>query len=268
MNFKIKKITKKAVIKYLPKKMSGYLQKIYFSRLVNNFKESREPELAVIKNLIKNGDWAIDIGSNIGVYTKFLSQFTGTKGKVFSIEPIPRTYEILCSNIKKLGLNNVEAINCACTDAIGFAVMEIPGSEEINEDFYGARIPLAGCPQNTWRKLKVECKTLDSLFLNFSQRIAFIKCDVEGSETKVFKGAVNLLAKFNPILFVEAAKDPDDPKSIACETFLFLKSQEYQPFYFDGNKLRTRKEGIRRTDYFFLKSGQIANLKEAGLLLE
>lgn len=150
MKSKIKKITKKVVIKYFPKKLSGYLQKIYYSWMVNNFRESQEPELAIIKNLIKNGDWVMDIGSNIGVYTKFLSKFAGTKGKVFSIEPIPRTYEILCSNIKKLRLNNVEAINCACNDTCGCTVMEIPGSGKAEENFYGARIPLANYPQNTW----------------------------------------------------------------------------------------------------------------------
>ncbi len=261
MNPKFKKIVKKIIVCYLPEGLSRYLQKIYYSRLISNYKESREPELAVIKNLVKDGDCVMDIGANIGVYTKFLSQFIGPQGKLISIEPIPRTFDILCNNIRRLRFNNIKAINCACNDTNGSVVMEIPCLKETGgEDFYYARIPLSNYPVNNWRKINVESKTIDLLLAEVSQRLAFIKCDAEGNENKILRGALNTLLNFKPALLIEIVKDPDEPTSPAHETFSFLKNYGYQPFYFDGDKLLPRKEGIRKMNYFFLTNEHILKL--------
>ncbi len=253
---KIKKISRK-IIGYLPKRLSWYLERTYYCHLVSNYNELHEPEFIVIKNLIKEGDFVLDIGANIGVYTKFLSRMVGAKGKIISIEPIPRTYNILCSNIKKLGLDNVQALNYACNDTNGYVTMEIPRSKEKEEDFYGARIPLNDYPQNTWRKLKVEAKTLDTLLSDQSLKLTFIKCDVEGNENKVLEGATNTLSRDKPVLMIEIVKNPDDVSSPAYKTFSLLKNYGYQSFYSAAGKLHLRKEGIKKLNYFFLTNQQI-----------
>ncbi len=58
--------------------------------------------------------------------------------------------------------------------------------------------------QGTVRVEQVEMKRLDDVVKeNKIPRIDFIKCDVEGSELFVFKGGMESLKKFKPVIFCE-----------------------------------------------------------------
>ena len=52
---------------------------------------------------------------------------------------------------------------------------------------------------------KIKCKitTMDEFMKNQRHGPDFIKCDVEGAELFVFKGGVNTLKKYKPIIFTE-----------------------------------------------------------------
>lgn len=49
------------------------------------------------------GDWALDIGANVGHYTKRMSDLAGPEGRVIAFEPVPDTFAVLCANAQARG---------------------------------------------------------------------------------------------------------------------------------------------------------------------
>lgn len=62
---------------------------------------------------LKQGDLVIDVGANIGVTVLLFKKYIGASGKVFAIEPDPRVFGYLKSNIEMNKLPNIHLFNCA-----------------------------------------------------------------------------------------------------------------------------------------------------------
>lgn len=254
-------ILKKFVLAALPGGLLQAIRKIYYLRMLKTITENEEVEFKVIKYLIRKGDRVIDVGANIGVYTKFLSELVGSAGIVHSIEPLPLTFDILCSNIKKLRLHNVEPINCAVSDNNADIVMEIPRNGLAGENFYRARV-VSGDANGTFRQVKVTSRTLDSMFSDLPHNISFIKCDVEGHEFQCLKGASTIIKTRQPIWLIEVTGDPASPHSRAYRIFDLLKAERYEPYWLENEHLRKWQPGDQSTNYFFLAPGHLDILKQ------
>ena len=137
---KIKLLLKRSAWKILPQSTVQFIKKRHYLRLLCSSSLEKEPELRVIRYLVKTGDSIIDIGANVGVYTKILSELIGPDGHVYSIEPFPSTFEILCYNVRKLRLDNVEPINVAVSDSQAVVTMAIPYDLSGAETHYRASI--------------------------------------------------------------------------------------------------------------------------------
>jgi FkbM family methyltransferase len=248
---------KKLLIRFLPARLLSSLKKHYYARRVKTFWEN---DIGPIKYLVNPGDAAIDIGANVGWYTRILCQLVAQHGKVYAIEPIPQTFELLSSVIQQLHLSNVELINCAISDTEGSAVMEIPLYESNGiENYYMARLCVSKDPTNSLQK-KVNLRTLDSLFSEHPKNIIFIKCDVEGHELSVIRGASHLITQCKPAWLLEISGNPDDEGSPAEHVFRSLAAYGYAPYWFDGQKLRKRITADTSTNYFFLQPSHAARL--------
>lgn len=242
--------------KILPPMILREAKKHYYAFLLKNYDERKEADFQIVRKIVSVGQFVVDVGANVGVYTNFLSKLVGPAGKVFSIEPIPGTCEILKSNVKKLRLANVEVLCCAISDVCGRAVMETPCYQGGTENIYESRI----VPDNTetsTQRFEVESRSLDSLFAGLGHKISFIKCDVEGHELNVLKGAMRIIADFKPGWLIEISENPDDVNSSAFKVFRFMEERGYQAFWFDGLVLNKRKKDDRSTNYFFLNSSSL-----------
>lgn len=160
-----------------------------------------EPGLIkAFRSTVKEGMVVIDAGANIGIYSLIAASIVGIKGKVYSFEPTPRTFEILTNNIQVNGYletNIIVAHKLALTDKAAtsrFAVYSNnPGHNSIfpksEED----------------RLMEVETDLLDSILKN-TCKVDVVKMDVEGAEPFALRGMKEIMNKNpNMIIFMEFA---------------------------------------------------------------
>lgn len=239
------------VANVLPTPVLTWVKTYYYAPSVKKFwEEDVEP----IKALVKPGDSVIDMGANFGWYTNVLSSLVGNAGRVYSIEPIPDTFQVLSGIVRKLKLANVFPQNCAISKCDGTAVMRVPQHEYGGNNFYRAQIDLKPLQSSkTMKEYKVPMRSLDSLFLNIASQITFIKCDVEGHELAVVSGGEQFLRKFKPAWLMEVGGNPDEAGSPPNQLFRLMKDYGYDIYFFDGQFLRPRPVGHWSVNYFMLQ---------------
>jgi FkbM family methyltransferase len=165
----------------------------YVGRMLNLYGQLGEGESNVFRQIVKAGDVVVEVGANIGGYTLFLAEHVGPSGVVFAFEPQRILFQSLCGN---MALNSIPNVFCF-QQAVGSA----PGQIIVPNIDYGHKGNFGGVALGSYRNGEaVRVVTLDSLGL---ARCNFIKCDVEGMEEEVLKGATATLARFRPILYVE-----------------------------------------------------------------
>ena len=71
------------------------LKRLYFGRQMKKRKfRTDEKEFDLLERWVTRGDWALDIGANVGHYTARLSEIVGISGRVITFEPVPETFGI------------------------------------------------------------------------------------------------------------------------------------------------------------------------------
>jgi FkbM family methyltransferase len=165
-----------------------FLKSAYQERVLANAKP--ETDALQCKSLVKPGDRVIDVGANIGAYTKLLSEWVGPEGFVHSYEPIPETYSYLDNNVRKFGMGNVIVHNAAVSSRSGELKMRVPGG-----NFYQARLSSEG-------DVPVKLVCLDDEFCSLAG-VTFIKCDAERHEREVIEGAIKLIQRDRPAWLIE-----------------------------------------------------------------
>jgi FkbM family methyltransferase len=255
----------KKVLHRLPEPVFQAIRRCYYVRALRSAGEAGEADLEVIRYLIKSGDCVVDVGANIGVYTKHLSYLVGESGRVYAIEPFPSTFDLLHTNVRALALRNIELMSFAVSNENGRVTMEIPVVAG-EENFYRARIVQDEPPADSQR-VKVESRTLDVLFSGLPHPIALIKCDVEGHELDCVRGGMELVRRCHPAWLIEISGDPDGPTSTANAVFRMLLDESYEAFWFDGVNLNKRRKGDTSVNYFFLTLDHQDTLSGKGITL-
>ncbi|MEA1886924.1 MAG: FkbM family methyltransferase [Bacteroidota bacterium] len=151
-----------------------------------------------VSNLIRKGDTIIDIGANLGYYTKIFSGATGSEGIVWAVEPVPLYREILKKNIT--GTSNIIIIPYALGDKESMADMGIPGNQPYRHGL--TRIIKHKETEEDDAGLSVEVKTPSALFGNLD-KVDYIKCDIEGYENHVIPGFMEIIKRDRPIIQIE-----------------------------------------------------------------
>lgn len=179
-----------------------------------NFGSYESEELKMVLQLVEEGYHVLDIGANIGWYSINIAMHDHSL-KVYSFEPIPKTYMLLKKNLELNGVKNVETFN------LGFS--DHPG--EIEFYYYKEGSCNASSALLTDRNdiEKVICKvdTIDRFTDAEHLQVDLIKCDVEGAELLIFKGGMKTIKRDLPIIFTEmlrkwSAKFNYHPNEIIC----------------------------------------------------
>jgi FkbM family methyltransferase len=159
-----------------------------------------EPDtFAILAALSDRDARVIDVGANIGITALAFSQLC-PEGKVAAIEPVPRTFAYMRTNVARARLNNITTHNFALGNTEGEVVMQG------NPHFLAGSFVVDKCRINDNFHFSdtVPLHKLDNAFPELGlDRIDLIKADVEGYELDVFEGAVDLLRAFKPIVYLE-----------------------------------------------------------------
>ncbi len=197
----------------LPRQWQNELRRFHFLRQIRrgNF-VSDEPEFSMLSRLIRNGDWVIDVGANVGFYAKRFAELVGPEGRVLAFEPVPETFLLLANNMESCRLSNVSLFNAAVSETTGVVGMAIPKFSDTGQlNYYQAHITSPGESE-----LRILTVSLDAIQIHTTVRL--IKIDAEGHEFLVLKGMQKTLLRDRPILIVEAPQP---------EVWEFLGSLDY-----------------------------------------
>ena len=153
-----------------------------------------EKEYALLDTLLRAGDWALDVGANVGHYTKRMAELVGPSGRVIALEPVPDTFSLLAANARLFAHANVSLLNIAASDRLAVADMQIPRFASGLSNYYQAS--LGAGPGG----VAVLTLPIDELSL---PTVRLVKIDVEGHELPALRGMRELIQRDHPVLIVE-----------------------------------------------------------------
>jgi len=202
-----------------PSRLQHSLRRYYFMwQAARGRLASGEQEHALLPTFIRPGDWVIDVGANVGLYTLRMAQLVGAEGRVIAFEPVASTFEILAGNCRVAGCRNVSLINAAASDHSALVRMTVP-SEDGAPNYYQAHIEEGGSGGQSALALSIDS-------LGLTARIALVKIDAEGHDASVLRGMARLLERDRPTLIVESG----DAASTA-----WLRELGYQSEHLEGS---------------------------------
>jgi FkbM family methyltransferase len=170
-------------------------------------------ERRFLASSLSPGDIVVDVGANIGIYSRFFSKCVGPAGIVHSFEPSPANFARLRAALS--GASNVRLNQLAVGEASARAMLYVSDALNVDHRAY----PTAG---ETRSCLPIESIALDDYF-SPGERVDVIKLDIQGYELHAVRGAervirenegIKLLFEFWPYGLRQAGSDWNDLVSI------------------------------------------------------
>ena len=152
-----------------------------------------------LKNLMRTGDLAIDIGANLGYYARLMARIAGRDGHVYAVEPVAPIRRVLERNLRGCGNTVILPYALGAAEGqirMGNATVRTGGYFGTGQNF----VMEAGDEADV--EFTAEMRRGSELFGHLT-RIDFIKCDVEGYETIVMEEMRPLLERFRPTVLIE-----------------------------------------------------------------
>lgn len=216
-------------------------------------------EMDMILKLLKLGDVVFDIGSNIGWYAiNILLEHKGAV--VYSFEPIKSSYQYLIKNLKLNNQNFDKAYNIGLSDEN----KKIKFYFDIECAMASSMSNLREC-ENTIME-ECEIKRLDDFILSIPpiEKLDFIKCDVEGAELLVFKGGIETIKKYKPMIFSEMLRKWSKKFGYHPNDIINLfQSIDYECYVTDKDKIKKMgyvDETTLETNYLFFHKEKHENI--------
>jgi FkbM family methyltransferase len=204
------------------------IQALRFIYLI--YTNAKDPETSLLPKLLSRGDTTVDVGANGANWTYSLHQAVGKSGCVYAFEADP--YYALATDltIKFLlmsrgvrmfpyGLSDVDEqvrLRIKDSDGLRLSGQSYVDKRSISDDSAATLVTL---------------KRLDSLIADQPRLLStkLIKCDVEGYELFVFRGAAQILEHSKPIVILETGNYESQGYS-AHDLFDFFAVRDYVCF--------------------------------------
>lgn len=172
-----------------------------------------------LPKLVGEGATAIDIGANLGYYSRYISQAIGESGRLYSVEPVAPILGVLrhnlrrCSNVEILpyALGEEEREIVMCNDTARYQGYFGTGQNFVGDAATEGEGEQAG--EQKGDRFPAQMRRGSELFSKLT-RLNFIKCDIEGYEVVVMNELRPLLERFRPTVLIETGGE-NRPKIIA-----------------------------------------------------
>lgn len=177
----------------------------------------------------------IDVGANAGYYSIAVAREVPEIG-VHAFEPVPENFEMLRRNIQANGMNERIWPNRV-------ALGQVTQNSTMTAQGQLSRIAANGGGGNH-AGIEVHMTTIDDYCLAHGvHSVRLIKCDVEGYELSVLKGAVRVVQENKPLILLEVA--PALMRTFGytqVDIVRFLRDLDYRP------SLSWTLDGLVRTE--------------------
>ncbi len=162
-----------------------------------------DPEVRLVRHFLHEGDVAVDVGANGADWTYRISTIVGRQGHVFAFEADRYYAEATRHALALLHVNNVSLFPFGLSDKkekLYLRITEENGAHHNGKAFIDKTVS----QDNSGYDL-IELETLDGLTAKYPllDIVRFIKCDVEGFELFVFRGAEMIIQKNHPLIILE-----------------------------------------------------------------
>lgn len=198
-----------------------------------------------VRNLVHKDDYVVDIGANLGYFSKIFSRLVGSKGLVISIEPVKPFFKTLEWALGKK--KNCQLYNYALGLENKKIEMILP---KMNGHFRTGLAHVAeGKPDKAGNFSFQTEMVKGSDLLKDLPEINYIKCDIEGYEEFVLPELKEIIEKQKPILQIETW---GTHKTVV---FNLMKELGYVEYRVHKNKIiKNLPEDIEPGDYLFIHS--------------
>lgn len=192
-----------------------------------------------LKSVINKNDIVIDIGANLGYFSKPFSKWVGLSGKVYSVEPVKPVREVLKRNVRNLSNIQIFPYALGTEDK----KIRLGNDTRMNKGFIasGVHTVIDNNSGHATDEFEAEMRKGSVLFDKL-ERLEFIKCDVEGYETVIIPELKNLLLKHQPALLIETRREK---RKFILE---FLAGIGYSGFVLENGKLFIAQELESKTE--------------------
>ncbi len=178
-----------------------------------------------MSTVLTNGSVFVDVGANIGYYSRLARSLVGNSGEVHAFEPLPCALNLLKLNACGWSGNNQVKV-------YPFAVGDIEGEVDFFEQPNGDTSSLAS--DSLAKRISVQIVTLDSQLASLN-RLDLLKIDVEGYELEVLLGGINLIKKHQPVIEFEFLDGYSRKRGLTLENYKeVLEPLGYQ-FYWSNH---------------------------------
>lgn len=184
-----------------------------------------------LRQFVPSGSLVVDVGANVGFFSRRFASWVAAEGKVVVLEPEDRNFEALHSMLIREGLiDRCRLIKAAAAERTGKAQFRInprhPGDHKLSMDETG---------------IAVDVVRLDDVLPDKRNNSpSLIKIDVQGAELAVLRGAVDVLRRAKPALFVELDEQGLRKFGASVSAVLsFLGEFGYEPFWLEATGGRT-----------------------------
>lgn len=152
------------------------------------------------KNYFANKD-IIDAGAYIGDSSLAFSKLTSSN--VHAFEPFIESFNKLLENIKLNDVDNIVPVEASLSDKNGEEKIYLSGNnvQGITSDESIRHYDQA---------FTVETMTIDKYVRDNNLNVGFIKVDVEGTEQRLLKGAIETIKSQKPVLILSIYHNPSD----------------------------------------------------------
>jgi FkbM family methyltransferase len=194
---------------------------------------SERQEIALLMSEKLRGATVLDIGANRGIYSYWMHRAVGPAGRVIAFEPQPELVDHLADLKRTFRLDRLTIVGAGLSDKPGELSLIRPRGH------WGGASFEWDAPQFDCDVMRTPVVTLDDYLKSHDvPPPQFIKCDVEGHEASVFRGAAKTLAAHHPTLLFEQ-HDGGTPKNDLLE---YLSDLGYAGYFLLGGELLSVKQ--------------------------